>query len=865
VNETMMQIIDNASERIKRFRGRLLDEKPIISIERAKLYTDKWRETEDKGLPLGVRVALSMKHVIKNMTLYIDPDDRIAGKWTENFIGIPVDIERGIWNNVFEVELDEKTMKKYMKKSNNNYIAYMIDKIGSEGLREILEKTKKINAPITTLGTETLDKRKINPYQINDEDKAILLKQLIPYWKEKTLADMLEKEYADSDVFTGESYEFLSHLPLKTAQNDIVISPCAVIGTWQGHLVLDYGTVLRMGFANMLNEVQKEIKSDEKLTKKQRDFLKSIEITLEAVMVFSRRLAQKIKEQMNQTNSPERKKILSKMYDGCKNISKSPPKTLREAIQTFWIVKTVVDLAIPFNVHGPGRLDQLFYPFYQSDIYNGEITREEARELFEELVLNIMSHNIRPYSNAVSDFSQRFEGSEPVTLGGLNEEGEDATNELTYLILEAADRSKASLNFAIRFHDQTPENLYLKVSEIQYNGYSSLSILNDNVCIEALKNRGIKEQDANAYSITGCVDMCSPGKTGGISFSALLLCRTLDMTLRNGDCLTIGGLVKNVGLKTGNPDNFETFEEFLDAFYLQLNFVIQKIVGATTIRDKLFANSLPAPFISAFMGGCLKKKKDITQGGAFYDAEGILLMNSIANTVDSLFVIKKLIYEKKKFNFNQLIAAIDENYSDEYQPIYNMIMNLEGKWGNGNPECDNLAREVTTHIFEETYKYKTYKGGVYAPFIISMTSHTYDGRIGIATPDGRLAGKPFAASCNPYNVEKNGPTGVIRSVAALDFSHVCGCAVNIRMHPSGIGKTEEARKKWISLIKTYFSLGGQQLQPTVVSTEVLKAAQQNPEPYRNIVVKVGGYSAYFTDLGKEIQNEIISRTEHSMI
>ncbi|MFW9929874.1 MAG: pyruvate formate lyase family protein, partial [Candidatus Thorarchaeota archaeon] len=391
-----MQIIDNASERIKRFRRRLLDETPIISIERAKLYTDKWREIEDKEIPLGVRVALSMKHVIENITLYIDPDDRIAGKWTENFIGIPVDIERGIWNNVFEVELDEKTMKKYMKKSNSNYISYMIDKIGSEGLRELLEKTKKIEAPITTLGIETLDKRKINPYQINEEDKTILLKQLIPYWKEKTLADMLEKEYANSDVFTGESYEFLSHLPLKTAQNDIVISPCAVIGTWQGHLVLDYGTVLKKGFLNMLTEVQKEIERNEKLTKEQRDFLKSIEITLEAVLIFSRRLAEKIKEQMNQTKSKERKQILSKMYDGCKNIPISPPKTLREAIQTFWIVKTVVDLAIPFNVHGPGRLDQIFYPFYQLDIHNGDTSREEARELFEELVLNIMSHNIRP-------------------------------------------------------------------------------------------------------------------------------------------------------------------------------------------------------------------------------------------------------------------------------------------------------------------------------------------------------------------------------------------------------------------------------------------------------------------------------------
>ncbi len=860
-----MEFIDNASERIKRIRRRLLDEIPLISIERAKLYTEKWKETQNNGFPLGVRVALSMKNVLEKMTLYIDSDDRIAGKWTENFIGIPVDIERGIWNKVFEIELDAKTMNKYMKESNKNYMSYMIKKIGPDGLRELLENTKKIGAPITTLGTDTLEQRKINPYTIKDEDKKLLLTELIPYWKEKTLADILEKEYANSEVYTGEAYEFLSHLPLKTAQNDIVISPCAVIGVWQGHLVLDFETILRKGLLTMQKEVQDEIEKNKDLTDEQKDFLHSIEITLEAVIIYSRRLAEKIKEELNKTSGVERRKVLATMYETCKRLPTYPPTTFREAVQLFWIVKTTVDLAIPFNVHGPGRLDQLFYPFYHSDIKKGLITREEARELLEELVLNIMSHNIRPYSNAVSDFSQRFEGSEPVTVGGLNEDGEDATNDLTYLILEAADRSKASLNFAVRFHDKTSEELYMKVAEIQYNGYSSISVLNDNVCIEALKKRGITEKDANAYSITGCVDMCSPGKTGGIGFSALLLCRTLDMTLRNGNCLTIGGLVNDVGLKTGNPDNFDTFDEFLDAFNQQINFVIQKIVEATTIRDKLFAKYFPAPFISAFMRGCFKSKKDVTQGGAYYDAEGILIMNSIANMVDSLYVIKKLIFEQKKFTFKELIEAIDNNFTGKYEKIHKMILDLEGKWGNGNPECDELARKVTTQMFEETYDYKTYRGGVYAPFIISMTSHTYDGRIGIATPDGRLAGKPFAASCNPYNVEKNGPTGVMRSVAALDFEHVCGCAVNIRMHPSGIGKTIEARRKWISLLKTYYSLGGQQLQPTVVSTEVLKAAQLNPDPYRNIIVKVGGYSAYFTDLGKEIQDEVISRTEHITI
>jgi formate C-acetyltransferase len=388
--------------------------------------------------------------------------------------------------------------------------------------------------------------------------------------------------------------------------------------------------------------------------------------------------------------------------------------------------------------------------------------------------------------------------------------------------------------------------------------------MNDRIAIQALLNRGFSIEDARTYAITGCVDMCSPGKTGGEGFSSLLLCRTLDMALRNGNSQTLVGLVKDVGLKTGDPDNYKSFDEFLEAFFMQTDFMTKKIVEASTIRDRLYAENLPAPLISAFMNGCLDTMCDITHGGAIYDCEGILFMTSIANMIDSLYVIKKLIFEQQKFSFKDLISAIDHNFSGQYKYILDLINSLEKqKWGNGYPESDRLAQRVTEHMFQETYKYKTYKGGFYAPFINSMTTHTYDGRISIATPDGRLAGKPYAASCNPYNVEYFGPTGVLKSVSSLNYEHVLGCAVNIRMHPSGIGKSEDSRKKWIALLKTYFELGGEQIQPTVVSTKVLKAAQKNPDDYQNIIVKVGGYSAYFVDLGREIQNEIISRTEHS--
>jgi pyruvate-formate lyase len=857
--------IDNASDRIKRFRSRFLDEVPFISIERARYYTEKWKELESSNLPPAVKVALSMKNVYEKMNPQIDDDDRIAGTWTEHFLGIPIDIERGLFNRVFEIEFSKRKMRWFQLRGNLRFAAYKIKEDGLRGLLHSLEFSKKIGAAMPSLGTDTLDKRKINPYQIHKNDKRILLKKLIPYWKEINIADKLGKEFKKAGIYKGDFGEFIDHLPRGTAQNDMVTSLGAALGVWQGHLILDHETPLKRGLLAMQAEVQQILQDDNYLTQNDLDFLKSIEIALEGIITYSNRLVEKLIDKIDNCTDLDRKTILTKLLEVCKKVPLYPAETFYEAVQSYWTVKTAVELALPFNVHAPGRLDQLFFPYYEHDLKQGTISPELARELLEELFLKIMSHNMRPYSNASSDFSQRYEGSEPITLGGLTNDGKDATNGLTYIMLEAADRSKASLNFAVRIHGKTPERLLMKVADLHYHGVSSVSLMNDDICLKTLANHGFSEEDANAYAITGCVDMCSPGKTGGEGFSSLLLCHTLDMALRNGDAQTLVGLVKDVGIKTGEPASFKSFEDFLNAFYAQADNMIKLIVEASIIRDGLYAQYLPAPFISAFMHGCLESKKDVTLGGAIYDCEGILFMTSIANTVDSLYVIKKLIFEQKRFTIKELIDAIDNNFANGHEGIHKMIMDLKGKWGNGHPESDELAKYVMAHLFNETYKYRTFKDGFVAPFINSMTTHTYDGRISIATPDGRLAGKPFAASCNPYNVEERGPTGVLKSVSAIDYKHVMGCAVNIRMHPSGIGKSEEAKKKWISLIKIYFALGGEQLQPTVVSTEVLKAAQVNPESYRNIIVKVGGYSAYFVDLGREIQDEIISRTEHSRI
>lgn len=848
-------------ERIRRIHRSFLRYPSTISIERAKYYTEKWRETEAGDLPTEVRVALSVKHVYENMGICIHSDDRIAGTWTENYLGIPLDIERGLFNEVMEIELGRFSMLRSLLGSNLRFVVYMLRRYGVLALYRNLKYTSEVGAAMPSIGLKPIDKREINPYRIASGDRKLLQGTLLPYWKGQNVADLLQKELEGSAIFQGDMLAFSAALPSTNSKNETIVSPGAALGVWQGHVILDHEKYLREGVAAMLDEVRATREKTWDLTSRQEAVLRSLEIALEGVLTYAKRLRERISAELDSAPDEARKRVLSEMLEACRRVPDYPASTFREAVQSYWTVKTAVDLALPFNVNTPGRLDQVFCPYYESDLMQGRIQPDEACVLLQELFLKVMSHNMRPYSNFTGYFASRYEGSEPVTLGGLDEKGDDATNELTFVMLDAAEQSKAVLNFAVRFNKDTPDELYMKVADIYYNGYSSLSMLNDDICVKAMEKRGYPHAEATGYAMASCVDLCVPGKMGSMAFSAVLLCRILDITLRSGDAKTLVGTVEGVGLDTGDPDAFTSFEELVDAYVAQVALQVGKIAEASRLRDRIYEEKLPAPYLSAFIDGCLEKKADVTAGGGIYDLEGILFMNSIANLVDSLYVIKRCIFERRSFTFKELLTAIDCNF-EGYEGMLEEIKGVEGKWGNGNPESDAIAREVTSRIFEETFKYRTHKGGFIAPFVNSMTSHTYDGRICIATPDGRRAGKPFASSCTPYNVDEHGPTGVLKSVAAIDFSNVMGAPVNLRMHPSAIGKGEEARRKWVSLIRTYFDMGGEQIQPTVVSTEMLETARQDPERHLDIIVKVGGYSACFVDLGHEIQDEIISRSEH---
>lgn len=836
------------SERILRLRRRYQRGPAELSVERARHYTRAWEATERSGLPPDVRVATAMAEVYEHLTIYVDPDDRLAGHWAERFLAVPLPIERGEYNDVLANELRRSDLLRARVRSG---LRAGTQAVRSGNARRVVRNQRRLTAggraaPLNP-GLHTMQTRAVNRFEIAEDDRRELLEDLLPRWRGRTLCDQLGARLEASGLLSADMARFTASLPGTTSRQVFLLSAASSIATIQGHVIIDIDDVVRRGLLAKRAEV---------------DHLPAFAIALDGAITFARRLASTLAEQAAAEPDPQRRQVLDTMARTCATVPLQPATTFVEAIQSAWTTKLIVEIAHPINLHCFGRLDQTLGPYYEHDLVTGAITEAAARELLEELLLKTMSQNLRPESNLLGNFYHRYLGSTPVTVGGVTRDGHDATNALSPVIVDAGHTSRAVTNINVRVHPGTPDDLLDRVAHHLAGGTSSYALVNDEVMIDAMVRRGFTLDDARDYAIMGCVEATCPGKTGSMSANALQLTRVLDTTLRNGDAALLTGVLHDEGLRSGDPASFTTFDELLDAFLLQARHFIAQIVAGSNLRDELYAEALPAPMISAFVDGCAASGLDVTAGGATYDLSGISMINSVANVVDALHVIRTLVFDEQRCTLPELVRAVDDDFVG-HADLLDAIEALPGKWGNGDPSTDALAGRVTGELFGEVVRHRSSpKDAPFVVYAISMIVHTIDGRLSIASADGRRLGTPFAASCNPANVERSGVTGALRSVASLPNRDLMGCAVNLKLHTTAIGDSPATRAKWIALVRTYFQLGGEQLQPTCVDAEVLRAAQRNPSDYRDLIVKVGGYSTYFVDLGVEIQDEIISRTEH---
>ncbi|MBU4385952.1 MAG: glycyl radical protein, partial [Actinobacteria bacterium] len=554
-----------------------------------------------------------------------------------------------------------------------------------------------------------------------------------------------------------------------------------------------------------------------------------------------------------------RKEELLDVAERCRRVPAEPPRTFMEALQSLWMAQVV--LSISYGMAGilsPGRVDQYLYPFFAAGLEAGRITRERALEVIEEYLIKLGTYLIMLIEAGKDTASEMAVGSNTFTVGGLDRDGNDATSELSYLFLEAHDNMKAlANNLSVRISDKTPREFLVRSCET-YRSTSGLAFFNDGVIVKELARDGYSLEDARDYSIVGCVEPTSTGNsfacTAGNDVS---LAGVLEMALRRGRMLFSG---RRVGAPTADPRSFSSFEDVKEAFGEQLSFNVEKLVRAVELLDRAYIEEFPCPPLSATLEGCLESGRDMTHGGAKYNF-GSITGRGLGTVANSLAAINWAVFERNLITMDELVRLLESNFRGG-ESVRQMLLRKAPKYGNDEGDADDIATWVTEVFSREVRKHRCGRGGSYRPGMFSYGVHVMDGLYLGATPDGRLAGEPVSNGISPVNgTERGGPTAVLHSAAKAGSSPLSnGTALNMRLSP-GLLRSEESTEKLASLVEGYFALGGRHVQFNVVDTATLEDAQAHPEKYPDLVVRVSGYCAYFTDLGTSIQNDIIARTD----
>ncbi len=791
--------------RTTKLKDNLLSSKYELCVERMRFFTEIYKKYPND--PEIIKRAKSVAHTLNNMTIFIRDNELLVGNETSKNLGekINLDLFR------YDKSLDKK--RGYKKFAN----------------------------------------RMIQSFFIEDTERDELL-EMIPFWKGKSLvADRINKRLIKEGFINGTD-KILSLTP------NIAIHQ----GTTEGHLCAGYEKLLKRGYNGIILDAQfyqKQLDKEKDKFQEKYNFFEAVKIYYNAAINFSGRYSKLALERAINEIDPNRKKELEKIGKILKKFTKEPPESFYEAVQFIWFSQNIANIIYQRSVLALGRLDQILWPFYQRDIASNKITKEIALELIEELNLKL-TWNITLLPTEFTMVANALgQNTQTITISGMDTNGDDATNVLSYLFLKAYKNLKVfTTDLSIRVHKNSPKEFIEEAIRV-LKSTSGIAFYNDDVHIPALVKAGYNLEDARNYVIIGCVEPSGEGNSfAATSRMFMNLPGVLELVLNNG----YSNLSKMIdGLQTGDPANFKTFEQFYDAFKQQLRYNIEKSIKIAKIGDEEAMKYFQHPFISAQLEGCMESGIDYVRGGANYNFSSITAYG-FATLVDSLHNIKKVVYEDKSLTLPELITILNSNF-DSQEAFRQGLVNKHEKWGNDNEEIDIFAKQLWNLFCIEVAKYQPIRGGRYSAGAYSMGIHVMEGFFTQPTADGRKAMEPISNSLSPVNgVEKEGITAILNSVAKLNYEYAGnGIALNIRIHPQNLLHDENV-EKFYSLLRGYFEKGGMQLQPNAVSTETLKDAQKNPGKYSDLIVKVGGYNATFVDLGTPIQDDIIDRFEHNL-
>lgn len=688
--------------------------------------------------------------------------------------------------------------------------------------------------------------RKTDPYRISPKDRETILETL-KYWDGKAVedlaADLLPKNVDDA---------LKADLISVGLRNGV-----------SGETTANHEKFMTLGLKGFMAECEENIKNLYGGTKEKQEkinFWRACIIFCEGLISYAHRMADEAERQAAECADRQRKLELLTIASNCRYVPENPPENFWQALQMLWFIQVAFHIEAPTTACGFGRFDQYMYPTFKSDLDNGNVTMDSALELLECFYLKACE----VYEVRDKWYAKSFAGYpmwEILVVGGQTRDGKDATNELSYLCLDAAaDLQTPQPVLAVRVFENTPEDLIRKGAEMIQQGMANPGFFNDNAAIPMSLGKGCTIEEARDWTIVGCIQ---PGPGGGATDGSpdagyVNAPKVLELVLHNGVDPRTG---KQLGLATGDPKEFRTFDQLMDAVKKQLVYCYEMIKEGYDLMQGIHAANYPVIFASMSMKGCIESGKSVQEGGAKYTTAGMLITGA-ANLGDSMTAIEDLVYNKQKLSMDELIAALDKNFEGE-ERMRQMLINEPPKYGNDNEHADGMVRDLLQFCAETVQEWPDGRGGKYSFVHLSQTVNISHGEVCGATPDGRKAGEALCDNASPtMGRDLNGPTATVKSVASIGQSSFHdGALFNLRFDPKGI-QGEKGLQTIEGVIKTYFDNGGEHIQINVVDDETLKKAQKKPEDYRGLMVRVAGYMAYFTELDKAAQDTIIDRTTH---
>jgi len=696
---------------------------------------------------------------------------------------------------------------------------------------------------------DILDTREKVFFRVDDEVKRIYRDEIIPFWHGKSNRDKIMeamtpawKKAYKAGIFT----EFQEQRA-------------------PGHTVLGY-KMFRTGFLDLKAEISESMQSidffnDPRAYEKMEE-LKAMEIACDAIIMYAGRHAEKLEKLASECTDPERKEELGRMAMVCRRVPANAPQTFHEMLQHYWFIHLgVVTELNPWDSFNPGRLDQHLFPVYEKEIASGTLSEEYAYELLGSFWVKFNNHPAPPKMGVTALESNTYTDFCLINLGGVRPDGTDAVNGMSYMLLDVIREMRIlQPSSMVQISKKNPDNFIHKALDIIKTGFGQPSCFNTDAIIQELLRQGKSLVDARNGGASGCVETGAFGTESYWLSGYFNIPKVLEITLHDGTDPRTG---EHVGLRTGDASDFKTFDDLMDAFRSQLNFFIDIKVRGNNMIESIYGANLPVPFLSLLIEDCIANGLDYNRGGARYNTTYIQGVG-LGSITDMLGAIRLNIFDTKKYSWKQLLDALKDDFQGHEQLQYDLIYNSP-KYGNDDDYADRHAVEVFEIFYDAVNGRKTPRGGVHRINMLPTTSHVYFGSVIGATPDGRRAYLPLSEGISPFQgVDRMGPTSVIKSASKIDHLRTGGTLLNQKFSPQFF-EDEDSYSKLTSLIRSYFKLDGHHIQFNVVDADTLKDAQKNPEMYRDLIVRVAGYSDYFNDLGEDLQNEIIRRTAHESL